>query len=69
MNFRSFVQTRLAAMTPEERAAFEAERAREERREQRKGRMIQSQLGVYGSNRRTSFAAAGPRRSFAVSKQ
>ena len=39
---------KLRAMTPEERAAHEAEVADLARRESRKNRMLQSQMGAYG---------------------
>lgn len=43
------LSAKLAAMSPEERAEFEAAKQREERREQRKNRMLHSQLGAYGA--------------------
>lgn len=40
---------RVASMTPEEQAEFEKEQAAEARRQQRKDRMLSTQLGAYGT--------------------
>ena len=40
---------KLRAMTPEERAAHDAEVAAEARRENRKNRMLHTQLGAFGA--------------------
>ena len=45
----STLQAKLAAMTPDEQAEFERERANEERREARKARMLQSSMGSYAT--------------------
>jgi hypothetical protein len=44
------MQAKLGSMTPAERAEFEAERANEERREQRKSRMLHASFGAYASS-------------------
>ena len=55
----ALLERKLAAMTPEERAEYEAEQAREARREQRKDRMLKSSFAAYGSASKASMLARG----------
>jgi hypothetical protein len=57
------LQRRLAAMTPQERAAHDAERVGAQRREERKSRLLQSHLAGYAGFRPPVAAASGTKRS------